>query len=64
MNELATEGTRVTCEDIATGETESKVIKDDYMVITDGRMEIAAMQFYGNGTVQITLKRKASVSRG
>lgn len=51
-------GTRVTCEDLATRETESKVVRDDYVIVTDGLMEISAMQVYGNGTTQVTLKRR------
>lgn len=52
-------GTRVTCQDLATGEIESRVICDDYVIVTDGRMKIAAMQVYANGTVQVTLKRSS-----
>lgn len=52
-------GTRVTCEDLETGETESTIIRDDFVVITDGRMELAYVnEFPTTGTVQITLKRK------
>lgn len=53
-------GTRVTCEDLATGESESQVIRDDYCLVTDGRMEVTSMQVHGNGTVQITLKKAAT----
>lgn len=51
-------GTRVTCEDIETGESESAVIRDDYIIVTDGTCEITSMQVYGNGTVQLTIKRQ------
>ena len=54
-------GTRVTCEDIETGETESRVIRDDYALIVDGAMELAHLQVYRNGTVQIVLKPQREV---
>ena len=50
-------GTRVTCEDIETGESESAVIHDDYIIVTDGACEISSMQVYSSGTVQVTIKR-------
>lgn len=53
------EGTRVTCEDIATGESESVVIRDDYVVITDGKRYVANTQLHGGaGTAVITIKTK------
>lgn len=57
-------GTRVTCEDVETGESDSAVIQDDYMLITDGRCYLDGVQVYGNGTTQITIKmRPANESR-
>jgi hypothetical protein len=53
-------GTRVTCEDIATGESESKTIENDWMVITDGRYYLDGIVTHANGTVQLTLKMKAA----
>ena len=50
-------GTEITARDLDSGETETKVIRDDWLVITDGAYEIAGVQVYGNGTVQVTLKR-------
>ena len=55
-------GTRVTCEDLATGESESKVIRDDWVLITDGVYALDGLQQYGNGTVVLTLKRSAAGS--
>lgn len=52
-------GTRITCEDLETGETETQTIVDDYCLVVDGRMFIAGLQTYANGTVQVTLKKKA-----
>lgn len=51
------EGTRVMCEDLATGETESVVIKNDYVVITDGSRYVSSTQLHGGaGTAVITVK--------
>lgn len=47
---------RVTCLD-EDGHEESKVVeRDDYMVVTTGRMHIAHVQQFSNGTTQLTLK--------
>lgn len=52
-------GTRVTCEDVETGESESKVITDDWKVITDGAYYLDGVQSYPkSGTVVLTLKRR------
>ena len=52
-------GTRVTCEDIETGETESQVIENNYVVITDGNTHVSDVQHYpGTGTTVLTIKRK------
>lgn len=51
-------GTRITCEDLESGETETQTIVDGYCIVTDGLMEVTSMQVYGNGTVQLTLKKK------
>ncbi len=56
------EGTRITATDVQTGETQTQVIRDDYCLITDGRMEVSTFQRYANGTVQITLKLAPSSS--
>lgn len=49
-------GTRVTCEDIATGEFESRTIENDYVLVTDGTCYEASIQAYRNGTHVITIK--------
>jgi hypothetical protein len=51
-------GTRVTCEDLETGESESRVIQDDYILVTDGAIALDSVQVYSNGTVVLTVKRK------
>lgn len=50
-------GTRITCEDVETGETDSVVIKDDYLIVTDGTCNVSHRQHFANGTVQVTIKR-------
>lgn len=52
------EGTRITCTDVATGESESAVIRDDYLLVTDGRVYLDSRQTYANGTTVLTIKRK------
>lgn len=55
-------GTRVTAEDLATGESSEVVIKNDYVIICDGGA-VASIQAYENGTHVITVKgrgRRAS----
>lgn len=54
--------TRVTCEDLDTGETDSVVIEDDYCLVTDGRVELAHQTMFVNGTTTLTLKRRDSQS--
>lgn len=51
-------GTRVTCEDLGTGETESIEISDNYILVTDGCYQLTNEQHYANGTVVLTLKRQ------
>ena len=50
-------GTRVTCTDLATGESDSIEIRDNYVLVTDGRCEVTHEQRFANGTVQLTIKR-------
>lgn len=50
-------GTRVTCEDITTGESESVIIQDNYILVTDGLCELTYEQHHANGTVVLTIKR-------
>jgi hypothetical protein len=50
-------GTRVTARDISTGETESSVIEDNYVLVTDGDCYVADIQHYPkSGTHVITVK--------
>jgi hypothetical protein len=53
-----TRGTEVTCRDLASGETETQVILDDFVVVTDGNCEMTHVASYpSTGTVVITIKR-------
>ena len=53
-------GTEVTCRDVETGETESAVIENDYIVITDGNRYVDGIVAYPkSGTVVVTIKRRA-----
>lgn len=49
-------GTRVTAEDLATGESETVEFTDDYVVTTDGTCEGAHTTVYASGTHVITIK--------
>lgn len=49
-------GTRVTALDIDAGDSESRVIKDDYDLVTDGDCYVHGVVTYPNGTHVITVK--------
>lgn len=49
-------GTRVTCEDIETGESETQVIEDDWVMVCDGKYEITHINSFANGTAVVTVK--------
>lgn len=50
---------KVTVEDLDTGDTETRVLENDWMVIVGDPWEIASLNAYGNGTTQLTIKRMA-----
>jgi len=52
------EGTRVTAEDIVTGEREERIILNDYVLIVDGDRYIDGIQAHANGTHVLTVKRR------
>lgn len=54
-------GTAVMACDIATGETETQEIVNDYCIVTDGGCRVDGVQAYANGTHVITVK---GVKRG
>lgn len=51
-------GTRVTCEDLDTGESESAEIHDDWLLICDGDRYLHHVNCHANGTVVLTIKRR------
>lgn len=53
---MSDQGTRVTATDVSTGESESVVIENDFIVITDGTRYLDGVQVYGNGTTVVTIK--------
>lgn len=57
-------GTRVTCLDIESGESDSIDIVDNYVLVTDGCCEVTSEQHFANGTVQLTIKRPCGRAAG
>lgn len=53
-------GTRVTCTDITSGESETATITDNFIVITDGTSYLDSQQIHSNGTTVITIKGRKS----
>lgn len=51
-------GTRVVSTDLGTGESEERVIVNDWCVIVDGQWYVYSAQGYANGTAVITLKKQ------
>lgn len=51
-------GTRVTATDVETGESESAVIENNYIVIVDGDRYVSGTKLYSNGTAVITIKKR------
>lgn len=49
--------TKVTAEDLETGEIETHLIEDNWVLIRDGRAYVANVQhYYTTGTTQLTIK--------
>ncbi len=54
---MAEPGIRVTVEDLATGETESQEIRDDYVIVCAGSCYVAHVNDYPmKGTQVLTVK--------
>lgn len=53
-------GTEVTCRDLSTQESESTVLIDDHVVITDGRAYVSSIVAHANGTQVFTVKKAAT----
>jgi len=56
-------GTRVTCLDLSTNDVESELIRDDYMLITDGSCYLASAQTHANGTHVLVVKGRKEPAR-
>ena len=56
-------GTRVTVTDIDSGDSESTVIKDNYVVICDGDRYVSNVQVHPTtGTAVITIRRREATA--
>jgi hypothetical protein len=52
-----TDGIRVTVTDLATGESHSRVVNNDYVIVTAGTCHVASIQDYPTkGTQVLTVK--------
>lgn len=51
--------THITAKNTETGEGGETTIRNDYVLICDGNTYLAGAQTYANGTVQLTIKRRA-----
>ena len=54
------EGIRVTVEDLESGETTTREILNDYILVTAGDHYLDGFTKHANGTVQLVIKRSAS----
>lgn len=57
----STKGIRVTCTDLDTGESESQVIHDDYVLVCAGSCYRHHVQAHANGTHVITVKGRRGI---
>ena len=58
---MSDKGIRVTIEDLETGESESREVLNDYIIICQGTCYVSAEQMWASGTHQLTVKgRKPS----
>lgn len=52
-------GTRVTCTDLSSGDSETVTIVDDYVLICDGDRYLSDVQHAANtGTVVLTIRKR------
>jgi hypothetical protein len=51
-------GTRVTCTDIDSGESQTEEIANNYILVTDGRCYLDGVVEHANGTTILTVKRR------
>lgn len=58
-------GIRVTVEDLATGETESQQVQNDYIIVCAGSCHVAHTQVYPKkGTHVLTIKGRGGGAAG
>ena len=50
-------GTKIVATDLVTGESDERVIVDDFCVVCDGLAFVAHVAKYANGTTVLTIKR-------
>ncbi len=55
---------RVTVEDLETGETESREIMNDYIIVTAGECYVSSTQSWKNGTHQLIIKGRNKALEG
>ncbi len=53
-------GTEVTARDVANGDSDTVVLHNDYVCITDGSCRVAHVQAFANGTHILTIKGRRS----
>lgn len=49
-------GTRVTAEDLGSGTVKASVIRDDYILVTDGDCHVSGITRHDDGTHVITVR--------
>lgn len=54
-------GIRIDITDLATGQTESRVIWNDFTIVCAGDRYLDNVQAYGTGTQVLTVKRRKDV---
>ena len=53
-------GVRVTVEDLNTGQSESVIVKDNWVITTQGTCDVTSRQEYPkSGTTVLTIKKRA-----
>lgn len=58
VSDTSPRGTKVTCTDLYTGESDSKVIENDYVVVCDGNRYVYHIDAHASGTHVITIRKR------
>lgn len=53
-------GVEVTIKDLGTGKIEQRVVREDWLLITAGKVYVDGEQRFRNGTAVVTIKREAA----